>query len=57
MELKHSFTSIKYNMCDESFQNVMNLEKHMKKNDEIHQLFECDQCKKGFVLKWKLKST
>ena len=55
MKLKHSFTSIKCNMCDESFQNITDLEKHIKKNHEIHQLFDRDQCKKGFVLKWRLK--
>ena len=29
MKLKHSFTSIKCNMCDESFQNISDLEKHI----------------------------
>ena len=33
----------------------MDLEIHMKNCHEKQSLFECDQCGKGFVLKWRLR--
>ena len=42
------------NSCDESFHKSADLENHIKECHENHPLYKCENCKKVFVLKWRL---
>ena len=45
---------IKCKFCDEMFDKNCDLELHIKRNHESTEQFECNQCEKRFVLKWRL---
>ena len=38
-----------------TFARFVNLETHIRTCNANHQVFHCDKCEKGFVLKWRLK--
>ena len=46
---------IKCKLCEESFDTFVDLENHIEVCHEKHNVFQCDKCEKGFVLKWRLK--
>ena len=46
---------IKCKLCEESFDKFVDLENHIEVCHEKHNVFQCDKCEKGFVLKWRLK--
>ena len=46
---------VKCEMSDERFVKRWELECHMKSNHEECEKFECKECKKEFVTKWRLK--
>ena len=46
---------IKFKLCEESFDKFDDLENHIEVCHEKHNVFQCDKCEKGFVLKWRLK--
>ena len=47
--------SLKCNSCDKVFNRSVDLERHIKEEHDNHETFNCDQCEKTFVLKWRLK--
>ena len=51
----NSLNSLTCKLCDETFDKYVDLENHIKSCHEKHSVFECEQCKKGFVVKWRLK--
>ena len=46
---------LKCNLCDKRFQINSDLEKHIKTRHENYQSYNCRQCKKNFVTKWRLQ--
>ena len=42
-------------MYAKSFDRFVDLEIHIKNSHKEHNVFECDQCGKGFVLEWRLR--
>ena len=53
--VERSFTSLKCNLCEKSFHRYSDLENHIETNHDRHQVFQCDQCEKNFILKWRLR--
>ena len=43
------------NICENTFRTFSDLENHIKVAHENHRQFQCDMCKKTFVLKWRLE--
>ena len=43
------------NLCENTFCRFVDLETHIRTCHENHEMFTCEQCDKGFVLKWRLK--
>ena len=41
-------------ICVKCFERYSDLESHIKSNHVNHNVFQCDQCGKSFVLKWRL---
>ena len=54
LSFEKSFTTLKCNICDENFERYSDLENHIKTCHGEHKLFQCNQCEKNFVLKWRL---
>ena len=54
MQTEHTKT-IYCRFCPETFEKNCELEIHMKTKHEQKEKFECDQCGKHFVLKWRLR--
>ena len=52
---EESVNSIECKMCEQTFKRFVDLEIHIKNDHDKQNLFECDQCGKGFVLKWRLR--
>ena len=48
-------TSIKCELCDKGFGRFVDLETHLKTIHDNREEFQCDQCDKTFVTKWRLK--
>ena len=46
---------LKCSSCDLTFNKRSDLETHMKSKHESTEKFECEQCNKKFVLRWRLK--
>ena len=46
---------IKCKFCDDRFDKNSELEVHIKTHHNIGDTFECEQCGKNFVLKWRLQ--
>ena len=44
----------KCKLCEESFDKFVDLENHIEECHEKHNVFQCDKCEKGVVLKWRL---
>ena len=42
-------------LCEMTFDRFVDLENHIRTCHANHQVFHCDKCEKGFVLKWRLK--
>ena len=51
----NSDNSLECKLCVESFDRFVDLEHHIKTFHEKHTVFQCSQCEKGFVLKWRMK--
>ena len=47
--------SVKCNLCGKTDKNVCDLERHIKKDHRDHENFECEKCKKIFVINWRLE--
>ena len=52
-QTKHQI--IQCDLCKTKFQNISNLEKHIKINHTEYPTYECDHCSKTFVTKWRLE--
>ena len=48
-------SSMDCKLCEKSFNKFVDLEIHIKMFHEKHSILKCDQCDKGFVLRWRLK--
>ena len=46
---------LKCNLCDAQFNKISDLENHIKREHQLHDTYECDQCKKMCVTKWRLE--
>lgn len=46
---------VQCNLCDWKFENISSLEKHIKRHHEDYQTYNCDNCGKKFVTKWRLQ--
>ena len=53
IQTKHHI--IQCDLCRRKFQNVSNLEKHIKRYHTEYETYECDHCSKTFVTKWRLE--
>ena len=42
-------------LCNEIFNRIVDLEKHIQCSHENREVFQCDQCGKAFTLRWRLK--
>ena len=52
---KNVSKSLNCNLCENTFCRFVDLETHIKTCHENHEEFTCEQCDKGFILKWRLK--
>ena len=51
--IHHPF--VQCNMCENRFESVSALEKHIKRHHVGHKTYDCESCTKRFVTKWRLK--
>ena len=49
------FNPKKCNLCADTFKNISELDKHIKKKHEEFDTFECETCSKNFVTKFRLE--
>ena len=55
MRSDNSANLIDCKLCEITFNRFVDLENHIKTCHDKHQVFQCNKCEKGFVLKWRLK--
>jgi hypothetical protein len=48
-------STLNCNLCERTFGKNSDLETHIKDHHEKHDEFDCDQCDKKFVTKWRLQ--
>ena len=51
---KHHHHILKCMLCSDTFKNISELEKHIKKKHEEFDTFECETCSKKLVTKFRL---
>ena len=49
-----SYHLVKCELCDEGFNKMSDLEKHLKSIHESHQNYEWEKCAKKFLTNWRL---
>ena len=54
-QLEKSVNLMDCNVCQMSFNRHVDLENHIRSSHEKHPVYQCDQCEKSFVLRWRLK--
>ena len=55
LNIEKSVNLMGCNVCQRRFNRHVDLENHIRSSHAKHQVYQCDQCEKSFVLRWRLK--